>query len=387
MTFLDTLKQKAESAGQALTNQDPASSNALTRAAGKFTDYLKDQDTSFAPAIAMGAIGAGAGALYTDRLPNETPVKRALRTVRNAAVGGMLGAAGGQLGAYGINEGLQAVSDRPTAYNEKTDSSGLPIPPPQTESKPVGIWNKIQAKIGGKGYDTENNWGDNPLWQGAFASAALARHYVHERTGRTAKHFQRMFGDGPNGMLSMISAHRLGPNGRPYLNPVTNQPIATDYAVGAKKTPKMTAGILKSHRPQDLVRVVKSRLADSLREAKFQTDHTYDAVLRSVAAKRNLQPGDAGYKALESYLKDLNVGAKGKPGYNWQKAKLILNPHAYSSNRLMRGRIGPALAILEAAAGWATPQLLAPTLSAIGDRMGGGATKTLTPMDVRFGNQ
>lgn len=72
-------------------------------------DYLTSKDTDFTPAIGVGLLGAAAGGLTTAKRPYETPAQRAMRTVRNAVVGGLLGGIGAQATAFGLGRANAAV--------------------------------------------------------------------------------------------------------------------------------------------------------------------------------------------------------------------------------------------------------------------------------------
>lgn len=93
--------------------------NMLGRAAGRFGDYLASDTTDFTPGAIGAGIGAGASALYTERQEGETPTRRAMRTVRNALIGGALGGTGGQLMGYGLGEVGGAVEAKRPVYDVK----------------------------------------------------------------------------------------------------------------------------------------------------------------------------------------------------------------------------------------------------------------------------
>lgn len=108
------------------------------------SEYLRDKDTDFTPAMLGGVLGAGAAGLTTARRSNETPVQRALRTVRNAAVGGALGAVGGQATAFGIGRTAQAVE----GLNPEAT-------PPQPGS---GMLHSLAARLGLAGVAPAVQW-------------------------------------------------------------------------------------------------------------------------------------------------------------------------------------------------------------------------------------
>jgi hypothetical protein len=132
---------------------EPDTRNLLERTTEEIRNYLTNKDTSFAPAAIGALLGSGASALYTERRKGETPKQRALRTIKNALIGGALGGTGAQLLSYSLPNISEAVAGEPGGEDkDKTKGVGYSL---SARAVPVGLAGLI-AKNWQGGADAAN---------------------------------------------------------------------------------------------------------------------------------------------------------------------------------------------------------------------------------------
>lgn len=312
-------------------------------------EYLENKGTDFTPGIGGSVLGAAAGGLTTAKRPNETPAQRAIRTVRNALVGGLLGGVGAQATAFGLGRASSAVEG---------------INPDKEPPKP------------GSGL------GHSPLARTLGAALYPAKQWFnHFRGNPQMEAIDRLFkGDKLDSIQGKSTLHL--PGGATITTPFSHKVPGEirDASAGSRAV----AGDWK----KKLDALGASKLVDA--NSMGTVDNTAEALARQIyrnnpGVSQNLGiNADLGYmahrqqtvEALENYLKSrFHVGTdRGTFSRGLRSMEQRLNPHAFSMSGGTRA-LGGLKTLGGAAAGWFAPDIY----DALNAKFNEGGVRLFTP--------
>lgn len=354
------------------TNADPETSNFLTRQAGNLRDYLASKQFDPAAGYAGAALGAGAGVLATERRRGESPVSRALRTVRNALAGGVLGGVGGQLGHYGFGRAADAMSGIDSIHtNAKGETSGAVDP----------ITHKLRPPTApGEGTPADRGFLSSGLARGAYALVAGGLTGLRSRYKGTADEFNRLFGKdkldkvlvGSRGNYADITgaAERIKPGWMKSIrrNDTYNQ-VLTRLKQLQRKDPLSVPGRILPANGGGMGVMIPPVSEDPLKAVTRTVEKVTSGAYSSTAKA----------KQLENYLTQrLNIGGqRSLVKAPFLAAERLLSPGAYRMG-FARWR-SPLSTAAAGAAGWFAPDLANLITGSAAGKVEGKGIDAVTP--------